>query len=207
MLEVLDISRAEVKRMVNRSTLSNYSHPDDALNQDYLLVCYSIPSDYFYDRTSYRIFYPARPSILDAGNWEYCQKKRFLDFDSEYVHFYSDDSSRIYCYEIWHLVDEFDEYYHEFEEMLYGVVNVSLDDVLAIEVYERACKELETSPDSPESVNALEYVSAFERAYDIVRDLDSFYPVTTYKRRKSDFALDFVSALSELRLAGCVENV
>lgn len=135
---------------------------------------------------------------------EFCQKKGYLDFDSEHIHFYSDGSSRIFCYEIWHLVDDFDEY--DFDCMLYGVVAASLDDVLAIEVYERACKDLETLEDNPASVSVLEYISAFERVYDIVRDLDSFYPVTTYKRRKTDFASDFISALSELRLAGCVEH-
>ena len=106
-----------------------------------------------------------------------------------------------HCFEVWHLVDDFDEY--DFNCMLYGVVNAALNDVLAIECYERACNVLETSEDGPETVSALEYVSYFERSYDIVRDLCSFYPVTTYKRRKSHYALD----LEELRLVGSVENV
>lgn len=199
MLEVLDISRVEVKRMVKRNTLSDYVAPDTVLEEDYILVCYSIPSDYFYDRTTYRIFYPACPSVLDGGNWEYCQKKRYSDFDSEYVQFYRDGSSRIYCYEIWHLVNDFDE--REFNRMLYGVVNAALDDVLAIECYERACNLIDESEDDFGLDSALKYVSAFERSYDIARDLMSFYPVTIY-RRKSDYAFDLV----ELRLAGCIEN-
>lgn len=91
-----------------------------------------------------------------------------------------------------------DDFCREFDRMLY--YDILPDDLLAIQRYERACDVLEKSDDSPETVSALEYVSAFERSYDIVRDLCSFYPVTTFKRK--DYALD----LEELRLAGCVEN-
>lgn len=104
-----------------------------------------------------------------------------------------------HCFEVWHLVDDFDEY--DFNCMLYGVVNAALDDVLAIECYERACNVLETSEDESELTSALELYNAFKRSYDISYDLTSFYPVTSYKRK-----LDYVLDLEELRLAGCVEN-
>lgn len=194
-VSVIDVSRKEVQRWISAGTLgltneNRYFRVNS--DDEYYLVALTAVFATRWDAIWVPNVIETSVSFEQVEDWT-----RTLDEEelSELC-----GKALCHCFEVWHVVDEFDEY--DFNRMLYGVVNAALEDVLAIECYERACTLIDESEDDFGLDSALRYVSAFERAYDIAYDLTSFYPVTTY-RRKSHYALD----LEELRLAGSVENV
>lgn len=103
MLDVFDISRNEVDRMVKNHTLGNFNNPKDVLSNDYLLVSYAVDSDYFDDDKPF--VFPALVYITRYGDWEYALK-HFLDLEPEFIQTFTDGITKVFCWEIWHLVDD-----------------------------------------------------------------------------------------------------
>lgn len=187
-LQVFDISRKEVERWISAGTLgltNENRYFRVSSSDEYYLVALTAVFATRWDAIWVPNVIETSSSVEKVEDWS-----RALDEEelSELC-----GSMVCHCIEIWHVVDDFD-YIDECDDKFIGMLH-------DIACYERACTLIDESEDDFGLGDALEYVSAFERAYDIVPDLTSFYPVTIY-RRKPDYALD----LEELRFAGCVEN-
>lgn len=185
---IIEVDRREVKRWISAGTLglTNENGNFHVIGDDgYYLVVLTAVFATRWDAIWVPSVIETSNSLVQAEDWSRI-------FDEEEL---SELCGKMicHCFEVWHVVDEFDKYY----DGSYGLRGILHD----IESYERACNVLETTEDESEFVSAVDYCNAFNRAYDVVHDFSSFYPVVTYKR-KSDYALD----LEELRLAGCVKN-